>query len=143
MHNPRKTCSIQVKESPVPPVLTQIVIKARIQNGKITFSCDIINENEIRLENAARRAKGLDGLDLLKVYGVGFMEKDESSFYLPAEPVHKFYPGGYCQKFLFKNAFMNSECALDDAWTAVKLPFPDEGTSNIVSDIKGNLPKDI
>ena len=113
------------------------------QIGKITFSCDIINENEIRLENAARRAKGLDGLDLLKVYGVGFMEKDESSFYLPAEPVHKFYPGGYCQKFLFKNAFMNSECALDDAWTAVKLPFPDEGTSNIVSDIKGNLPKDI
>lgn len=111
--------------------------------GKVVFEAELINSESVRMENALRRSKDLFDENYWKAFGIGLVEKDESPYYLKSEFTHKFFPGGFCCGFLFENNVAKAEVTLNNPWDAVKLPYPEEGTTNVISGIKAQLPSDV
>ncbi len=108
--------------------------------GSVKFQMKAVSPESVRLELAKRRAEKLQGEDKLKVLGIALYEKDEAPYYLPAKWVHKFYPGGYCKSFTLENENFTSEVKPFNKNDSIVLPFPSPGQTNIIKNIKAELP---
>ena len=104
------------------------------------FKIKTVSPEAVRLELAERRSKNLQGEDKFKALGIALFDKDESAYYLPAKPVHKFYPGGYCRSFVLGNESFSSEIKPYNKNDAIVLPFPSPGQTNVIKNIKADLP---
>lgn len=109
--------------------------------GRIKFKMKPVSPESVRLEFAEHRAKDLQGEDKFKALGIALFDKDESEFYLPVKPVHKFYPGGYCKSFTLENEAFSSEVNPYNPNNPIVLPFPSPGQTNVIKNIKADLPK--
>lgn len=111
--------------------------------GIVVFEAELIDSESVRVENALRRSRDLFDENYWKAFGIGLVEKDESPYYLRSEFTHKFFPGGFCRSFIFENSVAKAEFSLNDSFDAVKLPYPEEGTTNSISGIKAQLPTEV
>jgi hypothetical protein len=108
--------------------------------GTVKFKMTPISPETVRLEFAERRSKKLEGEDKFKALGIALFDKDESEYYLPIKWVHKFYTGGYCKSFTLENESFISKIEPFDKNGAIVLPFPSPGQTNIIKNIKADLP---
>lgn len=125
LNNDTHTCTIKLPKGMV---------------GRIRFKMTHVSAESLRLESAERRAKNLQGEDKFKALGIALFEKDESESYLPIKHVHKFYPGGYCKSFTLENESFSSKVNPYNQDDPIVLPFPSPGQTNVVKNIRADLP---